>query len=118
MTESTERVTNTFRTLADPIRRYVLGYLAEQETQVRFDPLTARVAAWHTDSDPNAVDDATFTEMRTTLYHVHLPKLAEAGYIAWDRDTNTIRRGPNFDEIGSLLRLMADHEDKLPAGWP
>ncbi|ADB63403.1 hypothetical protein Htur_4616 (plasmid) [Haloterrigena turkmenica DSM 5511] len=118
MAKSTEAVTNTFSTLADPVRRYVLHYLDEQETPVSFDRLATRVAVWHTDSDPDAVDDATLTEMRTALYHMHLPKLAEASYIEWDKDTHTIRRGPNFDEIVPLLRLMADHEDELPAGWP
>ncbi len=45
---------------------------------------------------------------------MHLPKLTEAGYIAWDADTHTIQRGLNFDENTLLLRLMTDHEDKLP----
>ncbi|MDQ2055843.1 hypothetical protein [Halobellus sp. H-GB7] len=117
MAESTEVETNTFHTLADPIRRYVLDDLDEQATPVSFDRLATRVAAWHTDCDPDAVGDATLTEMRTTLYHVHLPKFAEAGYIEWDKDTHTIRQGPNFDDIAPFLRLMADHEDKLPAGW-
>ncbi|MDG5778347.1 hypothetical protein VB773_19535 [Haloarculaceae archaeon H-GB2-1] len=104
--------------MADPVRRYVLDYLDEQETPISFDRLGTRVAAWHTDSDPEAVDDATLTEMRTALYHVHLPKFDEAGYITWDADTHVIRRGPNFDEIAPLLRLMAHQEDELPAGWP
>ena len=52
------------------------------------------------------------------LFHRHLPKLAEAGYIDWDRDTNTVRRGPKYDEIAPLVELMIAHEDELPAGWP
>lgn len=52
MAESTEEVTDTFSILADPIRRYVLYYLAEQETPVSFDRLATRVAAWHTDCVP------------------------------------------------------------------
>ena len=95
--------------MADPVRRYVLYYFDEQETPVSFDRLATRVAAWHTDSDPYIVDDATLTEIRTALYHVHLPKLTEAGYFAWDADTHTIRRGTNLNEITPLLRLMADH---------
>jgi hypothetical protein len=118
MGESTKAVSNIFSILKDPVRRYVLYYLGEQETAVSFDRLATRVAAWHTDSDPDAVDDAALTEMRTALYHVHLPKIAEAGYIAWDADIHTIRRGPNFDKNAPLLRLMADHEDELPAGRP
>ncbi|WP_254538431.1 DUF7344 domain-containing protein [Halomarina litorea] len=96
MAQSTEAVTNTFSILANPVRRYVLYYLDEQETPVSLDRLATRVAAWHTDSDPDAVDDATLTKMRTALYRVHLPKFSEAGYIAWDTDSRTIRRGPSF----------------------
>jgi len=53
--------------LADPVRRYVLYYFDDQETPVSFDRLATRVAAWHTDSDPDVVDDATLTEIRTAL---------------------------------------------------
>ncbi|WP_232703529.1 DUF7344 domain-containing protein [Halobacterium wangiae] len=118
MAGSTKAVTNTFSALADPVRRSVLYYLAEQDDPVTFEPLAKQVAAWHTDSDPDAVDDATLAEMRTALYHVHLPIFAEAGYIVRDADTHTIRRGPNFDENAPLARLMADYEDELPAVWP
>lgn len=68
MAESNEAVPNAFSTLADPVRRRVLDDLDEQETPISFDRLATRVAVWHTDSDPDAVDDATLTEMRTALY--------------------------------------------------
>ncbi|WP_254810536.1 DUF7344 domain-containing protein [Natronosalvus amylolyticus] len=90
MAESTEAVTDTFATLADPVRRYVLYYLSEQETPVSFDRLTTRVAAWRTDSTPDVVDDATLTEMRTALYHVHLPKLADLGVITYESNPGEI----------------------------
>lgn len=116
MGESTEAVPNPFRILAEPVRRDVLYYLDEQEMPVSLNRLATRVAAWHTDGDSDAVDDATLTEMRTALYHVHLPKLAEAGHLAWDADTHTVRRGPNDDESARLLQLMAVHEHERPAG--
>lgn len=43
------------------------------------------------------------------LYHVHLPKLAHAGYIEWDRDSNVVARGPRFREIEPLLDLLKEH---------
>ncbi len=45
MAESIEAVTNTSSTLSYSIRRYVMDYLAEQETPVSFDRLVTRVAA-------------------------------------------------------------------------
>lgn len=50
------------------------------------------------------------------LYHWHLPRLVEAGYIEWDSDTHTIQRRPNFDEIVPLLDLITDYEDELIGG--
>jgi hypothetical protein len=52
------------------------------------------------------------------LYHTHLPQLADAGFIEWDRDSGTITRGPRFEEVEPLLRLMHDHQDELPDDWP
>ncbi|MFC6977100.1 hypothetical protein ACFQL1_24030 [Halomicroarcula sp. GCM10025709] len=51
------------------------------------------------------------------LVHRHLPKLAEAGYIEWDREMGTITRGPNYDEVGPLLQLIQNHSDELPGEW-
>lgn len=55
---------------------------------------------------------------QTELVHNHLPKLAEAGYIEWNRETGDISKGPHFDEIAPLLELMENHADELPPGWP
>ena len=44
---------------------------------------------------------------RIALYHVHLPKLTEAGYTEWDPDDRTVRRGATFDEIAPALSLLA-----------
>lgn len=43
---------------------------------------------------------------RIALYHMHLPKLANAGYIEWDTETDTISKGPKFSEAEPLVRLL------------
>jgi Ser-tRNA(Ala) deacylase AlaX len=70
------------------------------------------------DVEDLATEDDDLELFTTELYHAHLPKLADAGYVEWDEDTHTVRRGPNFEEIAPLLRLMDDHRDELPDGWP
>lgn len=57
-------------------------------------------------------------EVESDLRSVHLPMLEEEGLIEWDRETGEIRKGPNFDEIEPLLRLIEDNEDDLPPFWP
>lgn len=43
------------------------------------------------------------------LYHTHLPKLEQAGYIEWEPGSDHISRGPKFDEIEPLLRLLEEY---------
>ncbi len=83
------------------------------------------------DSDPEeceafsttvGTDDVSQTgyvdRLPVLLHHVHLPRLSAFGYIDWDRDSGTARRGPHFDEIEPLLRLLVAHADELPEDWP
>lgn len=63
-------------------------------------------------------DDETIELLKQQLYHVHLPKLDESGFVNWDRDAGHVTRGPRFEEIEPLLRLMRDHQDELPNDWP
>lgn len=52
----------------------------------------------------------TRQEDRIQLYHVHVPKLADAGYVEWDADTEVITRGPNFSEAEPLVRLLKSYD--------
>lgn len=51
------------------------------------------------------------------MTHTHLPKLEESGFIEWDWDTNSVRKGPQFDEIQPLLEVLQNHASKLPDDW-
>ena len=55
--------------------------------------------------------------LQSELVHTHLPALEDNGYISWNRETNEISKGPNWDEIGPLIELMHAHQDELPDGW-
>jgi hypothetical protein len=57
-------------------------------------------------------------EARLTLEHTHLPKLADTGYITWDRLADEISQGPQFPEIEPLIELFRTHPDSLPIEWP
>ena len=50
--------------------------------------------------------EITHEDARISLFHNHLPKLANAGYITWDRDAESISRGPKFSEVEPLVRRL------------
>jgi hypothetical protein len=52
------------------------------------------------------------------LFHNHLPKLNNAGFIDWNQENDVVRRGSRFDEIVPLIALPVTHEDELLAGRP
>ena len=64
---------------------------------------------------PHEADSALVT---TALYHSHLPRLADAGYIDWDRQTGVLSQGPRFTEIEPMLVLLATNPNALPFDWP
>lgn len=52
------------------------------------------------------------------LEHTEIARLHVADYIEWDPETDTVAKGPRFDEIAPVVKLLHDHADELPDGWP
>lgn len=48
---------------------------------------------------------------RIERQHVHLPKLAEYGYVEWDREEDILTKGPRFDEIRPLVEFVRDNHE-------
>jgi len=80
--------------------------------------LSLKRGAVETTDDVMVRGESELNASELTLTHNHLPKLDDAGYIEWDRDTGEISKGPRFDEIEPLLELIENHADELPPGWP
>ncbi|MGA9401220.1 hypothetical protein [Haladaptatus sp.] len=47
------------------------------------------------------------------MQHVHLPKLEDYGYIDWNRISEQVTKGPQFDEIKPLLTLLVENQEIL-----
>jgi hypothetical protein len=73
--------------LAKERRRTVLSLLNEGELPVELDSLTERVAA---EGEPAQKAPGTERAVRTSLHHVHLPKLDDAGVLDYDSETNRV----------------------------
>lgn len=99
-----------FEALANSDRRQLLLALfdANPQDDDDLDPLDLLVEGETTHD---------FGITRLELTHSHLPKLAEMGFIEWDRELDELSKGPNWKEIAPLLRLMHKHQDELPDKW-
>ncbi|WP_245852993.1 DUF7344 domain-containing protein [Natrinema ejinorense] len=43
--------------------------------------------------------------------HIHLPKLAEYGFVEWNRDDHVVTRGPRFGEVRPVLEFLNGQRD-------
>ena len=94
-----------------------------------FDALTSihrrRILVALLDHNPQPAPDLTDGPWETpaektsllTERHVHLPKLAEYGYIEWAPSEQEITRGPRFEKIRPVLELLDENQDELPEEW-
>jgi hypothetical protein len=91
-------------------RRRLLVYLVDGNPEETEDiPEHIRVAEHLGDEERRVLKEMLVTE--------HLPLLEENGLIEWDRETDVIVRGEQFDEIRPLLTLITEHRSDLPDDW-
>lgn len=98
---------DALRFVASPYRRQLVLTLMEANPEGELD-LPKEMAG---------DDEEVFEMLVMEMYHNHLPKLERAGVIEWDRESQEIRRGPKFQELMTVCRLLNEHQDELPEGW-
>lgn len=71
--------------------------------------LAALVETPRLDADPilrdgESLDGEAYATLVYELHHVHLPELAAAGIVEFDRREETVRRGAHFRRSSSVTR--------------
>ncbi len=92
-----------FGALATERRRSVVRCLDEHGSPLALDVLAELLAdaersATAADPDPTVAD-----EIYTSLYHVHVPKLVDAGIVEYDRQGDTVERAENTETAIGFL---------------
>ena len=52
--------------------------------------------------------------LRIELFHKHLPLLERSDVVEWDRESFDVRKGPDFDQVRTVLATIDGHADGLP----
>lgn len=64
------------------------------------------------------VGDNQLEELQIEMYHNHLPRLEDAGFIEWNQEQDVVAKGPEFDQIEPVMGLFEENADDLPIEWP
>lgn len=92
----------TFALLAAARRRYALTYLSGRSQPVALADLAEEVAVREHGDPIAAIPDPEVRRIYLSLYHLHVPKMVEAGAIEYDRDRNAILPTTTRDPIAQV----------------
>lgn len=92
----------------DHHRRIVLAVLADEQRPLTTNDL-AKTIVKHNHHAPLAeVSGELLTQIKTSLYHVHLPKLVAAGVVDYDDERELVAPTEQFERIEPKLSAIFD----------
>jgi hypothetical protein len=95
-------------------RRIALASLANQQESLSIDDLTNEIIKHNHHLSRTEVDDETAKRIHIGLYQVHLPKLAEAGFIQYDPERKVAELKAKLGREGSHLSAILALDSDLP----
>lgn len=96
--------------LAHAHRRAILYCLIQDGEVLNRDELASRIAAWERSTEEHPSDEI-HQQICTQLVHSHLPKLAAAGVIEYDRRQGDVTLADTVDDLMPLLELTSDADN-------
>ena len=93
--------TLSFEVLADSRRQFVLWYLSRRSDTVLIDEVAEQLARWN---------EKPLAHVLLSLYHVQLPKLADAGLIRYDTEQETVKSTAMAERIVTILDQVSSIE--------
>ena len=115
MSETRSTVDSVLDACQHQRRRIVLALLAGEQRSVTLNNLTQTVLEYDHQASPTAVSEDVPTEVRLSLHHVHLPKLASEGLITYDPDRQLVESTEQFEQAQPTLATILDADPTLEA---
>jgi hypothetical protein len=100
--EGTLTQDDVFDILSSARRRYVL-YLLRTEGPMELTDLAEHVAAWENDTNIDALTKQQRKRVYVSLYQTHVPKLADADLVEYDKDSGRVELASRAGDIDQYL---------------
>lgn len=97
-----ERWHQIFRILAAGPRRQTIGSLMEAPPDRTLSlPEAANMPDYRLDPE----------QLKHDLVHHHLPMMGQPGFIEWEQEPFSVKRGPKFEEVAAVIEAIASYDD-------
>ncbi|WP_435159788.1 DUF7344 domain-containing protein [Haladaptatus sp. DFWS20] len=94
-------------------RRIVLGVLAEEQRSLTLDDLTQAILKYNHQTSIAEASEDVIAEIRLSLHHVHLPKLASEGLITNDPNRQLVEPTEQFEHVQPTVSTILDADPTL-----
>ena len=91
-----------FDVLSNPRRRFVLARLDGDATPKPLRDIAYQLATWEYDAAITEIPASDVTSTYVSLYHVHIPKMADAGFVEYCAKRDAVALVENGDSVTSL----------------
>lgn len=99
--------TVVFSLLSNPRRRHALGHLVKRLGAAPLGELAEQIAL--REGDPSR---DRYERIVTGFYHVHLPRLVEAGVVRYDPDRETVALVVPSEQLAPYLEIAGSDDDR------
>lgn len=85
--------------LAHPRRRHVILCLREYENSMVLADLADEIAALENETSPMEVPPDEVERVYLSLYHTHVPKLADTGVVQYEQEKNAVTLADRAEQL-------------------
>lgn len=108
MTDDPLSVSETIDCIAHERRRRLLSVLHDRGTAVFLPDLAEAVAGWEHDDAGDPVPPGKVKRVYMSLYHRHVPLLAEYDVVSYDQEPDTLRATDRADQVLEIMERIDD----------
>lgn len=101
-----DRHDDLFTVLSQPRRRFTLQYLRTSDTPLPVAELISELVAWENGQSETSTPGDHRAAVEISLLHCHLPMMAEAGVVRYDRIQKTVALGDRTDGVRAHLQVV------------
>lgn len=93
---------------ADHRRRALVRVLASHDRELTLNDLTKEIVTRQTDGDIMDVPRETVVRVATSLYHHHIPRLADAGVVRFNHARKLVEPTEKLEPVATQLESLPE----------